>query len=76
MRELLRSLEARYGDKVRISVVDPRNPFVLWYAIRYGAWGSFSTWILDGKKIFEGIPKFEELERLIGSALEGTASGT
>jgi len=69
MRDLLQSLEERYGDKVRISVVDPRNPLVLWYAIRYGAWATFSTWVLNGKKIFEGIPKFEELKRLIDSEL-------
>ena len=69
MRELLRSLRERYGDKARISVVDPRNPLVLWYAIRYGAWASFS-WILNGKKIFVGIPELEELERLIDLELQ------
>ena len=69
MRELLRSLKERYGERVHISVVDPRNPFVLWYAIRYGAWATFSTWILNGKKIFEGIPGLEELERLINLEL-------
>ena len=69
MRDLLQSLEKRYGNNVRISVVDPRNPLILWYSIRYGAWATFSTWILNGKKIFEGIPKFEELKRLIDSEL-------
>jgi hypothetical protein len=72
MRELLRSLKERYRDKVHISIVDPRNPLVLWYAIRYGAWASFSTWVLNGKKIFEGIPEIEELERFIDSET-GTA---
>jgi len=42
---------------------------VLWYALRYGAWASFTTWVLNGKKIFEGIPKLEELERLIDAEL-------
>ena len=70
MRELLRTLKERYGESVHISVVDPRNPLVLWYAIRYRAWATFSTWILNGKKIFEGIPELEKLERLIDYELE------
>jgi len=37
---------------------------VLWYAIRYGAWASFS-WILNGKKVFVGIPELGVLEHLI-----------
>ena len=73
MWELLRSLKERYGERVYISVVDPRNPFVLWYAIRYGAWASFTTWVLNSKKIFEGIPELEELERLIDFELEACA---
>jgi len=75
MWELLRSLKERYGDRVQISVVDPRNPLVLWYAIRYRAWASFSTWVLNSKKIFEGIPELEELERLIDFELEPAAFG-
>ena len=70
MRELLRSMKERYGDKLEVSVVDPRNPLVLWYALRYRAWGTFSTWVLNRKKIFEGIPQIEELERLIDAELE------
>jgi len=70
MRELLRSMKERYGDKLEVSVVDPRNPLVFWYALRYQAWGSFTTWILNSKRIFKGIPKPEELERLIDAELE------
>ena len=69
MYEHFRAVGERYGGKVRISLVDPRNPLVLWYALRYGAWASFTTWVLNGKKIFEGIPKLEELERLIDAEL-------
>ena len=71
MQKLLQSLKERYGDKVHISVVDPRNPLVLWYAIRYRAWATFSTWILNNRKIFAGIPELKELERLIDLELEG-----
>ena len=70
MWELLRLLKERYGDKICISVVDSRSPIVLWYAIRYGAWSTFTTWILNGRKIFEVIPKREELERIIDSELQ------
>ena len=66
---LLRSLRERYGDKISISVVNPSNPIVLWYAIRYGAWAAFTTWILNNKTIFKGIPELEELVRLIDAAL-------
>ena len=68
--ELLGSLKERYGNKICISVVDSRNPIVLWYAIRYGAWATFTTWVLNRKKIFQGIPQPEELERLIDAELE------
>ena len=76
MHGLFQSLKKRYGSKVDISVVDPRNPLVLWYAIRYGAWATFTTWILNGKKIFKGIPQPEELERFIDSELGTAASDT
>ena len=75
MNELFKSLKERYGDKVNISVVDPRNPLVLWYAIRYGAWATFTTWVLNGRKVFEGIPKPEELERFIDSELGAASPG-
>ena len=70
IRKLLQSLKERYGDKLDVSVVDSRDPFVLWYALRYGAWATVSTWILNRKKIFKGIPQLEELERLIDAELE------
>ena len=70
MWELLQSLKEHYGDKLDVSVVDPRNPIVLWYALRYQAWATFSTWILNRKKVFEGVPQLEELERLIDTELE------
>jgi len=70
MWELLRLLKERYGNKICISVVDPNNPIVLWYAIRYGAWASFTSWVLNGKKISEGNPKLEELEHLVDSELK------
>ena len=70
MRKLLQSLKERYGDKLDVSVVDPRSPLVLWYALRYQAWATFFTWVLNSKKIFHGIPQLEELERLIDAELE------
>ena len=74
MWRLLRSLKERYGDKLDVSVVDPRNPLELWDIFRYRAWATFSTWILNSKKFFEGIPKLEELERLIDAALKDETS--
>ena len=70
MWKLLGSLKERYGNKLDVSVVDPRTPLVLWYALRYQAWATYSTWVLNRKKIFQGIPQPDELERLIDAELE------
>ena len=66
---LLKSLKERYGDKLEVTVVDPRNPLALWDIIRYRAWMPNFAWIVNRKKTFEGIPGLEELERSIDVAL-------
>ena len=72
----MRSLKERYGDRLDVSVVDPRNPLALWDVIRYWAWSPCTAWIVNHKKIFVGIPEFEELERVIDDALKGEAPKT
>ena len=69
----MRSLKERYGDKLDVSVVEPRNPLALWDIIRYWAWSPCTAWIVNRKKIFEGVPELEELERRVDAALKGEA---
>ena len=68
MYKLLQLLKEHYGDKLEVSVVDHRNPLSIWYSIRYWAW--LTSWVLNGKKAFEGIPELGELKHLIDEALE------
>jgi len=74
MWDLLRSLKERYGDKLYVSVVDTRNPLALWDVFRYWAWSPLSTWILNHKKVFEGIPEVTEMEHLIDVELSAAAT--
>lgn len=71
--EILRVLRDRYGDKVEVSLVDPRNMLAFWDNIRYRIRPAAPAWILGGKKIFEGIPGLAELQRALDLALENAA---
>lgn len=60
--ELLRGVRTSFGDKVDVVMVDPRAWILsLFDLIRYNVKATKPVWILDGKKIFEGIPSKEEL---------------
>jgi hypothetical protein len=63
--ELLCSLKERYGNRLDISIVDPRNIVALWDNIRYGVRVSKPAWILDRKKIGEGVLNLEDLQNAI-----------
>jgi hypothetical protein len=63
--ELLRSLKERYGNRLDISIVDPRNILSLWDNIRYSVRPSKPAWILDRKKIGEGVPNLTDLQNAI-----------
>ena len=69
----MQSLKERYGDDVAVSAVEPRNPLALWDIIRYRAWSPCTAWIVNRKKIFEGIPALEELRQSIDAALKDEA---
>jgi hypothetical protein len=68
--ELLRSLRERYGNRLDISVVDPRNILALWDNIRYGVRASKPAWILDRKKIGEGVLNLTDLQNAIDEKMQ------
>jgi hypothetical protein len=68
--KILRALQERYGDRVDVSIVDPRNIIAFWDNIRYRVRPAIPVWILKRKKIFEGVPGLEELQSVIDAELE------
>ena len=62
---ILNALRNKYGDTLEISIIDPRSIISIVDNIRYNVKSSKPTWVLDGRKIFEGIPLWEDLENSI-----------
>jgi hypothetical protein len=72
---LLRALRDRYGDRLEVFLVDPRNILALWDTFRFRIRPALPAWILGRRKIFEGIPDLKELQALIDAELDsGSAS--
>jgi hypothetical protein len=65
VEELLRALKERYGERLDVSVVNPRNIMAFWDNIRYGVRPSVPVWVLDRKKVYEGLPDLAHLQSLI-----------
>lgn len=51
--------------EIEVEVVDSRNFFFFLYLLKYNIKGGKIAWILDGKKVFEGIPTIEQLEQIL-----------
>ena len=62
---MLRNLRERYGSRLDVSIVDPRNILSLWDNIRYSVRASKPVWILDRKKIGEGVLNLTDLQNAI-----------
>ena len=73
MSGLLRSLKEHYGTRLELYIVDPRNVAALWDNIRFNVRPSRPAWILGRRKIFEGIPRIEELQNIIDAELQKKA---
>ena len=74
--ELLRVVKDCYGDKINISITDPRDIFSVWDNVRYRVQmrPSIPAWILDRKKICDGIPDLRDLQRAIDEKLTSPAN--
>ena len=67
--ELAHAVKNRYGNKVDVSIIDPRHILSFWYYLRYKVSRSLPAFVLDRKKIFDGVPELADLERAIDEKL-------
>lgn len=67
---LLTRIREKYGERVDISIIDPRNMLSIFDNIRYNVKSTEPTWILDNRKIFVGIPSWHDLEDKIDNIIE------
>ena len=61
---VLRYIHEKYPE-VEVELIDPRNFFYFWYVAKHHIKGGKATWIYNGRKVFEGIPSFEEVDRML-----------
>ena len=74
---LLRRVRERFGDRLRVDLIDPRCSFFLFDLIRFNVRATEATWVLDGRLLFRGVPEeaalLSELERRIPPEADGRA---
>ncbi|GHS97052.1 hypothetical protein AGMMS50276_16460 [Synergistales bacterium] len=69
-KKLLSEIDKLYGDKVKISVVNPSGLTALWDSFRLKIKPDTPAWVLGGKKIFEGIPPLSEIKAALDRCVE------
>jgi hypothetical protein len=69
--ELLKELRSRYGERLDVSVVNSWGFFALWDVLRLKITPSKPAWVLEGKKIFEGVPEADDLMAAVDAAMGG-----
>jgi hypothetical protein len=67
--ELLAALKKRYGSKLMVSIINPWSLLAMWDSIRFGVNPATPVWIMDGKKIFEGVPEIGQLQDALDEKL-------
>jgi hypothetical protein len=73
--ELVQVLKDRWGDRLAVSVVEPGGVRALWDIIRYRVPPSVPVWVLNGKKIFEGVPDLAALQDAISACAISESAG-
>lgn len=68
---LYMKLREEYGSRLEMDFCDPRCFIFLLDTIRYRLRGGEVTWVLDGRVIFRGIPRWEDLKHHVDEALAG-----
>ncbi|HPD97304.1 MAG TPA: hypothetical protein PLP89_03170 [Synergistales bacterium] len=63
--KILVKLREKYGDDLRVDLIDPRSLTAMLDILKYRIKSTEPTWILDGKLIFRGVPEWEELQAII-----------
>lgn len=67
---LLVNIRGRYGEKLRVDLMDPRNIMSLFDIFRFRVRSTEPVWILDGRLIFRGVPEWEDLYRAIDRVMD------
>jgi len=62
---LLVRLRERFGDGLRVDLIDPRSLMALGALFRFRLKGTEVAWVWRKKLIFRGIPAWEELEKAL-----------
>jgi hypothetical protein len=68
--KLLKALRERYNERLDVSVVNSWGFFALWDVLKFKITPSKPTWVLEGKKIFEGVPEESDLMSAIDAAIK------
>ena len=53
LSQMVRDLSQRYGDQLRIVMIDPHSPMGLWKSLRYWV-RSYPTFIVNGRAKYTG----------------------
>jgi hypothetical protein len=74
LSQMVRDLSARYGDQLRIILIDPHSPMGLWKSVRHWV-RTYPTFIVNGQKKYAGwdLSALDSLLR-VGGATAPTAS--
>jgi hypothetical protein len=71
VENLLEDLKERYGERLKIKTADPRYVLTWWDDIRFGVRPATPAWILNGKKLCDGVPSLAVLQDAIGIEEKG-----
>lgn len=66
---ILVSVREKYGNSLRIDLVDPRNIMSLFDIFRFRVKSTEPAWILNGRLIFRGVPEWDELQEKLDPVL-------
>ncbi|WP_448521540.1 hypothetical protein [Pseudothermotoga sp.] len=64
LSEVLKYIREKHPD-VEIETIDPRNPLFTFQVLKHKVKGGRATWVLNGKKVFEGVPTIEQIEKIL-----------
>lgn len=66
---ILVSIRERYGARLRVDLLDPRNILSFWDILRFRVKSTEPVWILDGRLIFRGVPEWKDIQQEIDQAM-------
>jgi hypothetical protein len=68
--KLMSAIKEQYGEQVEVSVVNSWGFFALWDVLRLKITPSIPAWVLEGKKICEGLPERGDLLQVLDAELK------